>query len=476
MNIIDNLLEKACKNVIKTILSCLDVATKGTIYKVGRMPELRVVRVTSGMRKEGDGELRWDLPSVSDYNAPGKIWTQYRDQPDHVLEAMGWCVEKQVSWTAEDPFEDVRSVRKQLLGEIEDCYHMEPVLVKKGDLYGECLESLDYPLDWRGKPIWQDSEYVVVAVIKIHFLPFTVRRDDRSTKLIQELSRSLGTELLTLYLRESLYNSQKEFTRQRLQSCEILAHELRNALIKFGFVSSAINAQIAILREEWELQLKKAFPHLRWKASMLERLDELLETGALQIEGGAEIERVYSGLLREQRELARLPILPAQAEQWLKNKIRPKWEKLLGVEGPWEKYREEVAGLLADLAVALSLGTDPSLREELRHLPADVRESWVRLAYVHFTPDKVDLLNEILEFLEHPRLPITFKEELRKALKSLKILVDVIPEVEERANRIILSLRYGTMGDDVAVSSPLGSQFCLNPSNQSLEKGSSFVE
>ncbi len=476
MNIIDELLEKACKNVIKTILACLDVATKGTIYKVGPMPELRAVRVTSGMRKEGDGELRWDLPSVSDYNTPGKVWTQYRDQPDRVLEAMGWCVEKQVSWTAENPFEDVRSVRKQLLGEIEDCYHMEPVLVKKGDLYGECLDSLDYPVDWRGKPIWQDSEYVVVAVIKIHFLPFTVRRDDRSTKLIKELSRSLGTELLTLYLRESLYNSHKEFTRQRLQSCEILAHELRNALIKFGFVSSAINAQIAILREEWELQLRRAFPHLQWKASILDRLNELLEAWEPQTAGGTEIRRVCAGLLREQRELARLPILPTQAEQWIKNRIRPKWERLLGVSGPWEKHRGEVTGLLDDLMVALSLGTDPSLSEALHHLPSDVRERWVRLAYVHFTPDKADLLGEILEFLEHPRLPITFKEQLRKAFKSLKVLVDVIPEVEERANRIILSLRYGTMDDEMAVSSPVRSQFCLDLSPLSVEKGSSFIE
>jgi hypothetical protein len=476
MNIIDDLLEKACKNMITTILSCLEVATKGTIYKVGPMPDLRAVRVTSGMRKEGDGEIGWDLPSVSDYNYPGKTWTQYRDQPDHVLEAMGWCVEKQVSWTAENPFEDVRSVRKQLRGEIEDCYHMEPVLVRKGDLYGNCLESLEYPIDWLGKPIWQDSTYVVVAVIKIHFLPFSVRRDDRSTRLIKELSRTLGTELLTLYLRESLYHSQKEFTRQRLQSCEILAHELRNALIKFGFVSSAINAQIAILREEWELQVRKAFPHLRWKSSILERLNELVDIGNPQIDRGVEIFRVCMALLREQRELAKLPLLPTQAEQWLKNKIRPKWERLLGASGPWEKHRGEVIGLLDDLTSAFNLGTDPVLSEKLRHLPPELRERWVRLAYVHFTPEKADLLNEILEFLDNPQLPIPFKEQLRKALKSLKVLVDVIPEVEERANRIILSLRYGTMEDDPTVMNPLRSQYCIDALTPSAEKGTSFVE
>ncbi len=265
MNLIDELLESACKNMIKTILSCLDLATKGTIYRIGPMPKLQAVRVTSGVRKEGGDDIEWGLPSVSDYNYPGKSWEEYRDRPDHPLEAMGWCVEKQQSWTADNPAEDERSVRKQLRGELEDVYHMEPVLVRKADLYGNCLGTMEYPSDWLGRPIWQDSEYVVAAVIKIHFLPNTLHREDRSTRIIKELSRSLGTELLSLHLRETLSRSQQEFAQQRLQSCEILAHELRNTLIKFGFIFSAINAEIGILRGEWEAQLRKAFPELEWK-------------------------------------------------------------------------------------------------------------------------------------------------------------------------------------------------------------------
>lgn len=460
MNFIDELLEKACKSMITTILSCMDIAFKGTIYKIGPMPELRAMRITSGVRQPGSDEIQWGLPAVSDYNFPGKSWTQYRDQPDHVLEAMGWCVEKQVSWTADNPFEDVRSVRKQLSGEIEDFYHMEPVLVKKTDLYGHCLESLQYPVDWWGRAIWQDSDYVVVAVIKIHFLPYTIRRDDRSTKLIKELSRSLGTELLTLYLRESLYNSQKEFTRQRLQSCEILAHELRNALIKFGFVFSAINAQIAILREEWELQLQMAFPDLKWKADILSRLIDLLDQRIPEIDGRADVLRAVKNLSQEQHELAILPLLPSQAEQWLKNKIRPKWEFLLAASDAWERDYAEIIGLLDDLMPVLSLGTDAGLAEGLSHLPVDLREKWMKLAYIHFTPDKTALLSEVLELLDHPMINIAHKEQLRKALRSLKVLADVIPEVEERANRIILSLRYGTMPDDQTTTGDGSLQTC----------------
>lgn len=460
MSFIDELLEKACRNMIVTILSCLDIAFKGTIYKIGPMPELRAMRITSGVRQQGSDVIQWGLPSASDYNYPGKTWSQYRDEPGRVLEAMGWCVEKQVSWTAENPFEDVRSVRKQLSGEIEDFYHMEPVLVRKMELYGHCLESLQYPKDFWGNPIWQDSDYVVVAVIKIHFQPYTIRRDDRSTRLIKELSRSLGTELLTLYLRESLYNSQKEFTRQRLQSCEILAHELRNALIKFGFVFSAINAQIAILREDWEMQLQLAFPQLRWKPAILFRLMELLDGPISQLAGSPEILQTAKALSTELHELARLPLLPSQSEQWVKNKILPKWEILLTTSDLWEGHREEIRELLKDLLPALNLGTNDELAEKLVQVPPDLREKWMKLAYTHFTPDKSHLLSEVLELLDHPQLNIAHREQLRKALKSLKVLVDVIPEVEERANRIILSLRYGSLSDDESMAAGFSREAC----------------
>ena len=48
----DELLIASCRTVIKTILLCLDNATKATIYKIGLMPELTAVRVLSGARRK----------------------------------------------------------------------------------------------------------------------------------------------------------------------------------------------------------------------------------------------------------------------------------------------------------------------------------------------------------------------------------------------------------------------------------------
>jgi hypothetical protein len=443
VNPIDELLESICKNVIKTILSCLDQATKGTIYRIGPMPDLQAVRVTSGIRlEEGDG-IEWGLPSVSDYNRPGKKWTEYRDRLNQPLEAMGWCVEKQQSWTADNPAEDVRSVRKQLLGELEDVYHMEPVLVRKVDLLGSCLGTLAYPVDAWGEPIWQDSEYVVVAVIKIHFLPNTLHREDRSTRIIKELSRSLGTELLTLHLRETLSRSLQEFAQQRLQSCKILAHELRNTLIKFGFIFAAINAEIGILRTEWEAQLREAFPDLEWKGPILERLGELLSLGLPDIQDDPEWSQLGTRLLAEMEELAASPLLPTQGEQWLKNKIVPKWGRLLTVASAWDAHKDEINGLLSRLKVALHVGLTQDLARNINHLQRDLCDRWIRLAYIYCSSNNLFVLDEIIDLLENPVLPIPHKSQMRKVLKYLKVLVEALPEVEERANKIILSLRYG---------------------------------
>ncbi|MCE5244369.1 MAG: hypothetical protein ABFD98_17520 [Syntrophobacteraceae bacterium] len=444
MGVIDVLLEVTCKNVINTILSCIEHATKGTIYRIGSMPNLQAVRIASGVKRSGSDDIEWGLPTVSDYNYPGKSWMQYRDRPGHVLEAMGWCVEKQKSWTADNPFEDLRSVGKQLRGEIEDSYHMEPVLVRKQDLYGNCAAVLEYPLDWRGEQVWQDSEYVVAAVIKIHFQRDALRRGDRSTKIIKELSRSLGTELLTLHLRENLLRAQREFAQQRLQSCKILAHELRNTLIKFGFVMSAVNAEIGILREEWEIQLRKALPGLEWKGPILDRLNSLVRKRLPLLDGeDAESVQLCNALIAEQQELKCLPLLPVQAEQWVKNRIKPKWLAVQARSGVWDGDREEITGLLDRLNTALRAGANKDLAARVSHLPRDLCEQWSSIAYTAFSAENVSFLGEILQFLDRPDLPVPHKHQIKKLLRSLKVLVEVVPEIEERANSIIYSLKNG---------------------------------
>ncbi len=443
-----DILEKTCKDMIETILFCLEDATKGTIYLISPMPELRAVRVTSGVRMQGSDQIKWGLPEASDYNYPGKTWEQYRDSPGHVMEAMGWCVEMQKSWTADDPYEDRRSVRKQLSGEIEDFHHMEPVLVRKSYLYGDRVVGLEYPLDYEGKPIWTDCEYVVVAVIKIHFKPYQIKRGDRSTKIIKKLSRTLGTELLSLHVRETLSEAQKELARQRLQSCNVLAHELRNTLIKLGFIFPAINAEISFLREQWEAQLREAFPNVEHKSSILSRLNELIQLRLQSLNGTGNMAQVGKDLMAEQEELSNQPLLPQLAKKWLDNKIRPKWERLLLESHAWDEEKDEIIGLLDRLEKGIWVGLDESLAMKMTHLPDELKKEWSKLAYVDFTRDKLLILKDIIKFLDNPQLAIPHKQQTKKILTSLKALAEIIPEVEERANRIIFSLKNGSTSQD----------------------------
>ncbi len=459
----DDLLVASCRTMIKTILSCLDNATKGTIYKIGQMPELIAMRVLSGIRKQGSDELEWGLPAVSEYNPPGKKWEDYRDEPGRPLEAMGWCVEKQTSWTADNPMQDSRSVRKQLSGEPEDEFHMEPVLVRKRSLYGYSVERIQYPVDWQANPVWQDSENMVSAVIKIHFKPGTLKRGDRSTRIVRDLAQSLGSELLSLLFREKLYQASKDFARQRLQSCEILAHELRNTLVKLGFVFSAINAQVGILRETWEKLLQEHSPELEWKGPILDALCGALSEKIPELRSSRDLSVVSQRLLIEQEELARLYLSPHQEREWVKNKIYPKWEKLLSGTSLWN--RSEIESLLERLANALHTGMNYDFSKEMDCLPSELLGQWSKLAYVRITSGNLFHLDEVIQLLEDPVLPVLHKEQMLRVLKSLRAIVHTIPEVEEKTARILQSLRFGTWAED---------QYRFGPDLLGLESNGEF--
>jgi hypothetical protein len=335
-------------------------------------------------------------------------------------------------------------VRKQLVNEVEDYHHMEPVLIKKSYLYGDRAGELEYPVDYCGNSIWKDCDDLVIAVVKIHFKKGFIKRGDYSTKVIKKLSRTLGTQLLSLHIRETLSDAQKDLARQRLQSCNVLAHELRNTLIKLGFIFSAINAEISFLREQWESQIALACPDIENKRVILNRLSHLIESNLPSENVPTRLGRLCEKLIAEQSELAGLPLMPGLGEKWVDNKIWPKWQELMVESDAWEGCREEIQSLLSRLRSAMWLGTSEELASRIDHLPEDIRSIWPKLAYVDFTVDKLMTLDEIIRFLDHPELKIPHKQQTKKVLTSLKALVEMIPEVEERTNRIILSLKNGS--------------------------------
>jgi chromosome condensin MukBEF ATPase and DNA-binding subunit MukB len=122
----------------------------------------------------------------------------------------------------------------------------------------------------------------------------------------------------------------------------------------------------------------------------------------------------------------------------------PKWRQLLMESNAWQGNQEEIVDLLQKLEQRICLGKDKSIADRLDHLPEDLKVLWSRIAYVEFNGNKLTVLEDILKLLNHPALDIPHKYQSKRILTALKALAEIIPEIEDRANRIMLSLKNGS--------------------------------
>lgn len=377
-------LEQACKEIIETILFVLPNAYKGTVYRIDKPPNMTAKRVTSGVIDEAKETISWGLPQKSDYNPPGRPWSEYMDREGQPLEAMAWCVEKQKSWTAEDPKNDSRSVRLQVDGVWEDFHHMEPVLARKADLYLGNTPSFEYPRGIDGRILWQDKEYAVVAVIKIHFEPYTIKIGSPETRLIKRLSRTLGTGLLSLQLREQSLENMRRLAQDKLDSCNILADSLRNAFAKSGLIFSLIKLELSFLRQQWETKLLEGSAKKEIKSRAITALNDF----AGQI--GDTAQPLIAELIGAQQKFQNISLPPKMGANWLRMRIEEPWYKLRRRGAVDDVQHEKVREQIARLKSSLYLGQDPELLAGCKDIPDKLKDDWVTLIY--YETEKVDLL------------------------------------------------------------------------------------
>ena len=441
MRISPQVLEHVCKRMIRVILYAIPHATRGTIYSVGPIPELRVIRVASGHRSDRGEDLFWDVSGRSDYDTPGKVWEEYRDRPGVAPEAMAWCVERQKSWTADDPEHDIRSTRKQLEGKAgEDYHHMEPVLVATTDLW-DCLPPMsDYPKDSSGNPIWRESGYATVAVLKIHFLPGSISGGDGSTRIIKELSHALGTQMLSLHARELALEKEKRLTAERQEVSNTLAHEFRNLASRLGFVYRAINNEIAYLRESWEALIHQHFPEQPNRRRVLEELIKVLR-GIVAEYPEAELDAEIAELIHSQERMGETCLLPSQNEMWFQYRIHPLWISILSKIDLRPARRSEVEDLLHALRKSFHIGTDDTLRDNLPGLPEEVKKRWVDLAYRQINGTGNGDIMPYIKLLQAIPVDLPRKPYSLNNFLSLKPLLEVMPEIEKVVNHRLAQLK-----------------------------------
>lgn len=423
--------------MIETILFCLPTAFKGTIYRVGKPPALITERITSGVIDSSKKQISWGLPEKSDYNPPGRPWTDYRDDPGRPLEAMAWCVEKQISWTSADPKNDPRSVRLQVEGIEEDYHHMEPVLVRKSDLHLDVYPSLQYPRDYQERILWQGSDYVVVAVIKIHFEPNTFRVGGRETKVIKKLSRSLGTQLLSHQLHNDTVRAMQQLAKDRLDACNILADSLRNAITKSALIFSLVKMEMWNLREQWEALLLKERRERNAKREAIKDLEDLL----LHWAGNAQ--ELRNDLAAVQRRFLELPLSPQKAEKWLTLQIQERWKELLGRSPQDERTTRRIWQTLEKLRLSLYYGKNPEVVAGYAGMPRDLKEEWVDTIYSNVDGFNDSAIDRLIRVLANPSLPIPSRERSRRMLTQLKVLAENMDQLEKNTNFLLRHVLNG---------------------------------
>ncbi len=421
-------LEDACKDIIETILFCLPNAYKGTVYTIGSPPEMTATRITSGVIDEHRRTISWGLPEKSDYNPPGKPWLEYRDEPGRPLEAMAWCVERQKSWTAQNPIRDPRSGSGQIYKGKVDSHHMEPVLIRKKDLFLGEDPPFEYPRNYVGETIWKETEYVVVAVIKIHFEHESIKVDSPETRVIKRLSRALGTELLSYQLREQSLEAMRELAQDKVNSCNILSDSLRNTISKSGLIFSLIKQELGFLRDQWEHMLRGTCKRGDAKREAIENLEYILtQTG----HGNEELARE----IREaQKKFLTLSLPPERGENWIRMQIVQRWNLFLEKYDIGDNWKHQVIETLNDLKKSLYLGRDSEMVALYKKIPEDLKKEWLELIYE--TPDRFDqsFLDRVIEILGNSALNLPYQEKSRKSLIHLKALASIMGELEEHTN------------------------------------------
>jgi len=432
-----NVLEYACKEMIETILFCLPNAFKGTIYRVGRPPALITERITSGVIDSSRKQIAWGLPEKSDYNPPGRPWVDYMDEAGRPLEAMAWCVEKQLSWTAADPGNDPRSVRLQVEGIEEDTHHMEPVLVRKSDLHLDMYSSVEYPRDEHGRMIWQGSDYVVVAVVKIHFQPSKIHAGSPETKVIKKLSRSLGTQLLSHQLRFDSDRAMQQLARDRLNACNILADSLRNAITKSGVIFSLVKMEMWNLREQWEAMLLRERHEKNGKQEAIKDLEEVLSSIK---ENNGELR---SDLVAVQRRFLELPLSPEKAEKWVSLQIQERWNDLLAKNPQDEKTTRRVRQALDHLRKSLYYGKIPEVVAGFSGIPRELKEEWVDVIYRSVDGYNDSTIERLLRLLANPALCLPSRERSRRMLTQLRVLAENMNQLERNTNFLLRHVLNG---------------------------------
>jgi hypothetical protein len=246
--------------------------------------------------------------------------------------------------------------------------------------------------------------------------------------------------MLSLHAREIALEKEEKLAEERLETCDVLAHEFRNLVPRIGFAYRAINNEISYLREEWENLVSEHLPEQSSKGAILQQLQVILKDLKREY-GGSNAGNDIARMSRYQNQLMESCLLPHQNETWLRQKIGPLWESILSKTDLSSEKKNQIEELLEDLRKSFHVGLDENLRDKVEGVPVELKEKWVYLAYRELNGRNNVMLREYIHLLDNADLDLPRKRHCVKNLVYLKSLVELIPEVEEKLNHRLEQLK-----------------------------------
>jgi hypothetical protein len=258
------------------------------------------------------------------------------------------------------------------------------------------------------------------------------------TRVIKKLSRSLGTELLSHQLRQDSVKAMEEISRDRLNTCNILADSLRNAITKSGLIFSLVKQEIGYLRDQWERMLLEHRNEKSLKEEGINRLKNILAA----MDGGDKDLRAV--LINAHNKFLDLSLPPGQGKQWVEMQIESRWSEFLSsYKNESDGEGELIKQSIDELKRSLRFGMEPEIIAEYSKIPEDVKKELVAILYEDTDGFNASAMERLINILSNPSLSIPSQERSKRVLIQLKVLAETMSQLERNTNFLLHQVLNG---------------------------------
>jgi len=393
------------------------------------------------------GAIQWSASSQTNCDISGKCWKDLRDCSTNVQGALSYCLQNQRSWTSSGSKDDL-STGVEISSEkiLEKHFHFQPVMMRKADLWHSMPPPSVYPRDRDGKPMWLNSDYVTVALIKINLALESHSFDQNYGQITEVITQALENQILYLNSKESFITRIKMFTEENQELQKILFNTIRQAMVKLSLINRVVDNEIADLRQSWENLVYKYHPKEPCKKNIVKQLNQLLQKLTVDLHVPVDSETARE-LAWYQDTMAQYSFLPEENEVWFQKKILPLWRDTTSGFNSSPNLKRKVKKLLDQLEQSFYVGSNEKLINKIDSIPKSLKSKLMNLAYNGKYLPKVDLLEEYTHILEKIDSDLLNKDKKLENLACLRMLAIYFQELENNLNEYINKYGDNTLVD-----------------------------